>query len=90
LAVDLANNGNYLPNRMCCVCRKTAPKTSMIRIVKYHNKISVDKTGRANGRGCHICPSCVEKAIKTKAINRSFKCSVDAAVYEELKNILNT
>jgi predicted RNA-binding protein YlxR (DUF448 family) len=61
----------------------------MIRVARVKGQFTVDKTHRAGGRGCHICPDCVEKAIKIKALNRSFKCPVGDEVYRELKELKN-
>ena len=47
-------------------------------------KYFVDKKGNANGRGAHLCPECVEKAVKTRAINRSYKGNVGNEIYDEL------
>jgi predicted RNA-binding protein YlxR (DUF448 family) len=60
----------------------------MIRIARTDGKFSVDKTGKGGGRGCRVCRKCVEKAIRTKALNRSFKCNVGETVYKELSNML--
>jgi len=50
----------------------------------------IDPRGNLNGRGCHVCYACIEKCIKTRALNRSFKCNVPNDVYEELaKSIAN-
>ena len=46
----------------------------------------VDDTGRANGRGAYICNNleCLQKAIKTKGLNRAFKMNVDTDVLIKL------
>ena len=46
----------------------------------------MDATGKKNGRGAYICPSreCLKKAIKTKGLERSFKMSIPAEIYEQL------
>ena len=63
-----------IPMRTCVACRTARPKRELIRIV--HNKEGetfVDTTGKMNGRGAYICASveCLEKADKTKALNRA-------------------
>lgn len=77
-----------IPLRMCVACREMQPKRNLIRIVKNNEgEIFVDKTFKANGRGAYLCAnlSCLEKAIKTKALNRAFKCEIDASVFEKIK-----
>lgn len=73
---------------MCCVCRTRKAVNELIRIAKIDGKFLIDQQGNANGRGCHVCPSCVEKCIKTRALNRSFKTNVSNDIYDELvKNV---
>ena len=73
--------------RMCIVCRAQSDKKTLIRIVKNkEGQIFVDKTSKANGRGAYICNSkeCFQKLVKTKGLNRAFKCEVPQEVYEKL------
>lgn len=63
-------------------------KKEMVRIV--HNESGeffVDFTGKMHGRGSYICPdtACLEKARKSKGLERSFKCAVPGEIYEQLK-----
>ena len=44
-----------IPMRTCIACRACKDKREMLRVVKYGDEISLDKTGRANGRGAYIC-----------------------------------
>ena len=77
-----------VPLRMCVACREMQPKRNLIRIVKNNEgEIFIDKTFKANGRGAYLCANitCLEKAIKTRALNRAFKCEIDASVFDKLK-----
>ena len=49
-------------------------------------EISLDTTGRKNGRGAYICPNseCLNAAIKSKGLERSFKMPIPKDVYEML------
>lgn len=74
--------------RTCIGCNQIKPKKELIRIVKNKaNEISIDKTGKANGRGAYICDNieCLEKAIKTKKLERSFETQISQEIYDELK-----
>lgn len=76
------------PSRTCIVCRQVKNKNELIRIVKTpEGEFHIDFTGRLNGRGAYICdnPECLEKLIKSKALNRTFKCEVSSDVYLRLK-----
>ena len=81
-----------IPQRTCIWCNEKKDKKDFIRIVKDNqNNISIDKTGKANGRGAYICDNidCLEKAIKSKKIEKSFKMQIDNEVYENLRELIN-
>lgn len=77
-----------IPQRTCVGCNSQKNKNELIRIViDKEGNISVDKTGRANGRGAYICndPECLEKAVKSKRIERSFETTISDEIYDELR-----
>ena len=75
------------PTRTCIACRTQNDKRNLIRIVKNSDEIKLDVSGKLNGRGAYICNSleCIEKCIKSKALNRTFQMNVNPEVYEKLK-----
>lgn len=80
-----------IPQRSCIGCNCKKNKNELIRIVKNNeNVISIDKTGKANGRGAYICDNieCLEKAIKNKKIEKSFKMAIEQNVYENLRSVI--
>ena len=77
-----------IPLRMCLGCNEMKPKNELIRVVKDpEGNISLDSTGKKNGRGAYICRStaCLEKAIKSKRIERSFSVAIPPEIYESLE-----
>ena len=76
-----------VPIRTCIACRTAKPKKELIRIVKSGEEISLDKTGRKNGRGAYICNDieCFNKLKKQKSLNKVFSCAVDDEVYRQLE-----
>lgn len=75
------------PLRMCIVCRNMKTKSELIRVVKNKDgEIFIDKTFKANGRGAYICANdeCIKKCIKTKTLNKAFKCQIDEQTYDKL------
>ena len=71
------------PTRMCCVCRERKDARYFVRISRDENgKFAINKK---NGRGCHVCPACIEKCVKTRALNRSFKTNVPQEIYDTLQ-----
>lgn len=80
-----------IPLRMCVSCREMKDKKELIRIVKNkENQIFVDPTFKANGRGAYLCNNidCLEKGVKTKALNRAFKCEINEEVVENIKKYI--
>ena len=80
-----------LPKRTCIGCSEVKLKKELIRIVKNkEGQISIDKTGKANGRGAYICDNieCLEKAIKTKKLERTFETQIDDNIYNELRETI--
>ncbi len=81
-----------IPQRTCIGCNIKKDKNDFIRIVKDNqNNISIDRTGKANGRGAYICDNieCLEKAIKNKKIEKSFKMQIEESVYENLRDVIS-
>lgn len=81
------------PMRMCLGCNEMKPKKELMRVVKSpEGEISLDFTGKKNGRGAYVCRSeeCFNKARKARRFEKSFSCRIDDDVYEvmtvELRN----
>ncbi len=77
-----------VPLRQCIGCGEMKNKKEMVRILKTESgEITLDATGRKNGRGAYLCPSmeCFRKAVKGRGIERSFKMAVPKEVYEALE-----
>ena len=80
-----------IPQRTCIGCNLKADKNSFIRIVKNkEGKITIDRTGKASGRGAYICDSieCLEKAIKGKKLEKAFEMKIDENVYNDLRGVM--
>lgn len=78
-----------IPMRQCIGCHENKAKKDLIRIVKTNEgDIFVDKTNKSNGRGAYLCNDiqCLEKAIRSKALNRSLKSEVPEDVIHELED----
>ncbi|HHV12913.1 MAG TPA: YlxR family protein [Clostridiales bacterium] len=77
-----------LPLRMCTGCGEMKAKKEMIRILKTpEDEIVIDSTGKKNGRGAYLCCSseCLQKAIKTKGLERSLKVGIPKELVETLE-----
>lgn len=76
-----------IPMRQCIGCSEMKPKRELLRILRTEEEgIILDATGRKNGRGAYICPNaeCLQKARRSKGIERSFKTAVPEEVYDSL------
>ena len=77
-----------IPLRQCIGCGEMKNKREMMRVLKTaEDGIILDVTGKKNGRGAYLCQSkeCMEKARKTKGLERSFKMNIPEQVYESLQ-----
>ena len=76
-----------IPPRQCMGCRERKNKNEMIRVVrKTDGEVSLDFSGKLNGRGAYVCPDpeCLKKAIKSKALERSLEVEIPQTVYDRL------
>jgi len=77
-----------IPMRQCIGCQEMKNKKEMIRVIKTaEGEILLDATGKKNGRGAYVCRSmeCLEKAQKSKGLERSLKVKIPGEVYDSLK-----
>ena len=60
--------------RTCIGCGTEKPKKELVRVVRDPDgHLSVDLTGKKNGRGAYLCreKTCIEKAVKKKRISEA-------------------
>ena len=77
-----------IPMRTCIVTGEKLEKKELIRIVRTPlGNIIIDETGKANGRGAYLKKSIdvIEKAQKTKILDKRLEKEVPLSIYEELK-----
>ena len=80
-----------IPMRSCVVTNERLPKQELLRIVKTkEGEVKPDLTGKLNGRGAYIKKdeATLDKAIKSKALERHLECKIEDSVYEEIRNIV--
>ena len=76
-----------IPQRQCMGCRERKAKREMIRVVRQTDgTVSLDFSGKLNGRGAYICPNseCLKKAQKAKSLERSLEVPIPEEVYQRL------
>ena len=77
-----------IPIRQCLGCNEHKPKAEMIRVVRSpEGEISLDTKGKKSGRGAYVCFSvkCLNKARKSKRIDRALDCTIPEEVYDEME-----
>ena len=77
-----------IPQRQCMGCRERKAKKEMIRVVRMTDgQVSLDFSGKLNGRGAYICPDpeCLKKAQKAKSLERSLEVPIPQEVYGRLE-----
>ena len=80
-----------IPMRTCVVTNESFPKNELLRIVRTPDgDIEVDLTGKLNGRGAYIKKdiAVLEKAQKSKILEKRLECKIEDSVYEQIKNII--
>jgi predicted RNA-binding protein YlxR (DUF448 family) len=69
-----------VPQRTCIACRGTEAKRGLVRVVRMPgDRVSLDPTGKANGRGAYVhdTRACWELALKNDRLGRALKTRVD-------------
>lgn len=72
-------------------CNEKRDKKELIRVVKNKdNEISIDRTGKLEGRGAYICDDikCLEKLIKSKRLEKVFDTKISDEIYENLRGVI--
>ncbi|MGI6040129.1 MAG: RNase P modulator RnpM [Eubacteriales bacterium] len=64
------------------------PKPELIRVVRStEGDISIDLKGKKPGRGAYICQNetCLDKAIKTRALERALSVKIPRDLPDQLR-----
>ena len=76
-----------IPQRKWVGCNEMKDKKALLRIVRSpEGEISLDLTGKKNGRGAYVCPNreCIMKAVKEKRLERALEKPISDAVTKQL------
>ena len=77
-----------IPQRQCMGCRERKAKRDMIRVVRTtEGTVSLDFSGKMNGRGAYVCPDmqCLKMARKSRALERGLEIEIPQEVYDRLE-----
>lgn len=81
------------PLRQCTGCREMKPKRELIRVVRSpEGEISLDFKGKKPGRGAYLCPdpACLNRAKKSKGLERALDTAIPEEVYAGLARQMET
>ena len=80
-----------MPERTCIVTKEKTLKKDLLRVVRDKDgNVSVDITGKANGRGAYLKrdANVINKAKETKILDHALEVNIPDSVYEEMLNII--
>lgn len=80
-----------IPLRTCVVTHEKCEKKDLLRVVRTpEGEIEIDTTGRLNGRGAYLKKDkdVIEKAKKSKVLERILETTINDSVYDELINMV--
>ena len=81
-----------IPLRTCVVSHEKCEKSSLMRVVRTpDDTVIYDKTGKCNGKGAYLKKdiNVINKAKKTKILERVLEVKVDDSLYDTLERIIN-
>ena len=80
-----------VPLRSCVITKEQLPKQELLRIVRTpEGEVKADETGMLNGSGAYIKKDVqvLEKAIKSKILDKRLECTISDSVYDEIRKII--
>ena len=80
-----------IPQRQCGGCREMKDKKSLLRGGRSpEGAVSLDFVGKKPGRGAYVCHdvACLQKARKSRALERAFDTAIPAEVYDAMEKEL--
>ena len=81
-----------IPMRQCVGCMEMKPKAELVRIVRSpEGEISLDTTGKKNGRGAYICKNadCFKQGLRKKCFYRAFGVNIPEDMVNQIEKEIN-
>lgn len=81
-----------IPMRSCVVTREKYPKGELLRIVRTpEGEVKIEEIGKMNGKGAYIKKDIqvLEKAIKSKVLERALEVKIPNDIYEVIRCMIN-
>lgn len=81
-----------VPLRTCVVSHEKCEKKDLLRVLRTPlGEVVYDSTGKLNGKGAYLKKSIevINKAKKTKILEKALGVSISDEVYDNLERIIN-
>ena len=81
-----------VPLRTCVVSHEKCEKKDLLRVVRTPlGEVVYDSTGKLNGKGAYLKKSIevINKAKKTKILEKALGVSISDEIYDNLERIIN-
>ena len=81
-----------VPLRTCVVSHEKCEKKDLLRVVRTPlGEVVYDSTGKLNGKGAYLKKSIevINKAKKTKILEKALGVSISDEVYDNLERLIN-
>ena len=81
-----------MPERTCVITKEKTLKKDLLRVVRdKEGNVTVDITGKANGRGAYLKKDkeVINKAKTTKALERILEVTIPDSIYEEMLSLVD-
>lgn len=85
------NGRRKIPLRKCVATGEMMPKKELVRIVRSkEGEVSVDLTGKKNGRGAYLSKNkeAILLAKKKNSLKNHLEVEIDDSIYEELLELV--
>ena len=80
-----------LPERTCVITKEKTLKKDLLRVVRdKEGNVSIDITGKANGRGAYLKKDAevIKRAKVAKVLDRILETTIPEEIYDEMINII--
>ena len=81
-----------IPMRRCVATGESCPKKELLRIVRNKDgEVSVDVSGKANGKGAYLKKSLEALAVakKKNVLGRALEVEIPEEIYNEIERVIN-
>ena len=81
-----------IPMRRCVATGESCPKKELLRIVRNKDgEVSVDVSGKANGKGAYLKKSLEALAVakKKNALGKTLEVEIPEEIYSEIERVIN-